>query len=215
MTSPFAVGLMGGTFDPIHFGHLVAAEAVRDQLNLRQVVFIPAGAPPHKQTRPVSDARHRLLMTVLATVPHPFFDVSRIEIDRPGPSYTADTVTTFRQDLGEDVPLYFITGFDAVREILSWHDHRRFLSMCHVIAVTRPGYRPEEVEELKKRLGPRGPAVQVIEVPALAISSSDIRRRVEAHMSIKYLVPEAVEHYILKSGLYRAQEARPPAYGGR
>jgi nicotinate-nucleotide adenylyltransferase len=209
-----ALGLMGGTFDPIHYGHLVAAEAVRDRLGLSQVVFIPAGSPPHKLGRPVTDGRHRLLMTVLATVPNPYFDVSRIEVDRPGPSYTADTVAQFRRDLGDDAELYFITGLDAVREILSWHDHRRFLSACRVVAVTRPGYAEADLADLRTGLAAGGHAVDVLEVPALAISSSDIRSRVERGMSIRYLVPESVEHYILKSGLYRHDEVRAPAYGG-
>jgi nicotinate-nucleotide adenylyltransferase len=210
-----ALGLMGGTFDPIHFGHLVAAEAVRHQLSLDRVIFIPAGSPPHKRGRQVSDAPHRLLMAVLATVTNPYFEVSRIEVDRPGPSYTADTVAHFRAELGEEPELYFITGLDAVREILSWHDHRRFLSLCRVVAVTRPGYRRGELQDLERVLADTQGSLEVIEVPALAISSSDIRRRVEAGAPIKYLVPEAVEHYILKSGLYRSGQARPPAVGGR
>lgn len=196
-----AIGIMGGTFDPIHHGHLVAAEAVRARLGLERVVFVPAGRPPHKADREVSDERHRYLMTVMATVTNPLFTVSRMEIDRPGPSYTVDTVRAFRDALGERSRLCFITGFDAVREILTWREPEVFLRLCQVVAVTRPGYSLEEVETLRARL-PADQPLEIIEVPALAISSSDIRRRVAADEPIKYLVPESVETYIDKVGLY-------------
>lgn len=201
-----AIGIMGGTFDPIHHGHLVAAEAVRARLGLERVVFVPAGRPPHKADREVSEERHRYLMTVMATVTNPLFTVSRMEIDRPGPSYTVDTLRAFRDALGERSRLHFITGFDAVREILTWREPEVFLRLCQVVAVTRPGYRVEEVESLRHslRLDPNGPdPLEILEVPALAISSSDIRRRVGAGEPIKYLVPEGVETYIAKMGLYR------------
>ena len=197
---------MGGTFDPVHHGHLVAAEAVRARLGLERVVFVPAGRPPHKVDRQVSDEGHRYLMTVMATVTNPLFTVSRIEIDRPGPSFTVDTVRAFREALGPGSPLYFITGFDAVREILTWREPRAFLQLCHLVAVTRPGYPMEEVEALRVRLRAAADVrepLEILEVPALAISSSDIRRRVAAGEPIKYLVPESVETYIEKTGLYR------------
>jgi nicotinate-nucleotide adenylyltransferase len=203
-----AVGIMGGTFDPVHHGHLVAAEAVRARLGLERVVFVPAGRPPHKEDRLVSDERHRYLMTVMATVTNPLFTVSRIEIDRPGPSYTVDTVQAFRDALGPSSPLYFITGFDAVREILTWREPELFLQLCQLVAVTRPGYRVDEVEALRTRLRREGDIadpLHILEVPALAISSSDIRRRVAAGEPIKYLVPESVETYIEKTGLYRPE----------
>lgn len=201
-----AIGVMGGTFDPIHYGHLVAAEAVRARLDLDRVVFVPAGRPPHKADKPVSDARHRYLMTVMATVTNPNFAVSRIEIDRPGPSYTVDTVRQFRAEAGARARLYFITGLDAVREILTWREPDVFLRLCRLVAVTRPGYAVRSVEALRSRL--RAVAdeqpLEILEVPALAISSSDVRRRVAASEPIKYLVPESVETYIQKVGLYRS-----------
>lgn len=197
---------MGGTFDPVHHGHLVAAEAVRARLGLGRVVFVPAGRPPHKEDQAVSDERHRYLMTVMATVTNPLFTVSRIEIDRPGPSFTVDTVRAFREALGAQTRLYFITGFDAVREILTWREPEAFLRLCRVVAVTRPGYPMAEVEALRAGLRDKADVVEpldILEVPALAISSSDIRRRVAAGEPIKYLVPESVETYIEKTGLYR------------
>lgn len=197
---------MGGTFDPVHHGHLVAAEAVRARLALGRVVFVPAGRPPHKEDRIVSDERHRYLMTVMATVTNPLFTVSRIEIDRPGPSFTVDTVRAFREALGAQTRLYFITGFDAVREILTWREPEAFLHLCRVVAVTRPGYPMAEVEALRAGLRDKAELAEpldILEVPALAISSSDIRRRVAAGEPIKYLVPESVETYIEKTGLYR------------
>lgn len=197
---------MGGTFDPVHHGHLVAAEAVRARLGLERVVFVPAGRPPHKVDRQVSDEGHRYLMTVMATVTNPLFAVSRIEIDRPGPSYTVDTVRAFREALGPRSPLYFITGFDAVREILTWREPDVFLQLCRLVAVTRPGYPMAEVEALRAGLRRQAEVedpLHILEVPALAISSSDIRRRVAAGEPIKYLVPESVETYVEKTGLYR------------
>lgn len=205
---------MGGTFDPVHHGHLVAAEAVRHRLGLERVVFVPAGRPPHKAGSDVSEERHRYLMTVMATVTNPLFTVSRIEIDRPGPSYTVDTVRAFRDALGPLSSLYFITGFDAVREILTWREPRVFLQICRLVAVTRPGYPVTEVEALRLRLRSEGgltEPIEILEVPALAISSSDIRRRVAAGEPIKYLVPESVETYIQKTGLYRRRGTRAEA----
>jgi nicotinate-nucleotide adenylyltransferase len=169
-------------------------------------VFVPAGRPPHKGDREVSDEHHRYLMTVMATVTNPLFTVSRTEIDRPGPSYTVDTVRAFRDALGAHTRLYFITGFDAVREILTWREPDVFLRLCRVVAVTRPGYPLAEIEALRARLRAEAGAedpLEILEVPALAISSSDIRRRVAHGEPIKYLVPESVETYIAKVGLYR------------
>lgn len=201
-----AVGVMGGTFDPIHYGHLVAAEAVRAKLGLSRVVFVPAGHPPHKRDRVVSEGRHRYLMTVMATVTNASFDVSRIEVDRPGPSYTVDTIRSFREALGSDVELWFITGLDAVREILTWREPDAFVRMCRIAAVTRPGYHVQEIEAVRRQVlalgGGQEGRFEVLEVPALAISSSDIRRRVRAGEPIKYLVPESVETYVSKIGLY-------------
>jgi nicotinate-nucleotide adenylyltransferase len=210
---PDNIGIMGGTFDPIHLGHLVTAETARQAFHLRKVIFVPAGRPPHKQGQPITAAEHRFMMTVLATVSHPHFEVDRVEVDREGPSYSVDTVAFFREQY-RGSNLYFITGADAVLEICSWHNCHRLLSMCRVVAATRPGYdlaglsRLADVvgEELFRRIVP-------LEVPALAISSSDLRRQVAEGKSIRYLVPRAVEQYIQKHGLYRSPRERRAATG--
>lgn len=193
---PKKKGIMGGTFDPIHYGHLVTAEEVRDYFGLEEVVFVPSARPPHKIGQEVSDPEHRYLMAVLATVTNPYFRVSRVEIERPGPSYSIDTVRYFRSLWGEESEVFFITGADAFAQISSWNNPEELLSLCTFVAASRPGYRLRFEESLRKR-------IQVIEVSALAISSSEIRRRVKRGESIKYLLPEAVENYIYKHGLYR------------
>jgi len=203
---------MGGTFDPIHFGHLVTAEASRAAFGLEDVVFIPSGNPPHKQERSVTPAEHRYLMTVLATSTNPYFRVSRTEIDRIGPSYTVETIEELRRAVGPETLIYFITGADAVMELMTWNRPQDILAQCELIAATRPGYPPADFQRLRQAIPQVSAArVHTIEVPALAISSSDIRRRVAFGEPIKYLVPETVEQYILKSGLY----VRSGAAGGQ
>ncbi|SMB92851.1 nicotinate-nucleotide adenylyltransferase [Thermanaeromonas toyohensis ToBE] len=198
------VGLMGGTFDPIHYGHLVTAEAARCEFNLDKVIFIPSGQPPHKKDYEVTSAEHRYRMTVLATASNPYFEVSRIEIDRPGLSYTVDTVSEYRRLWGPEPEIYFITGADAILEILHWKDVDILLTRCHFIAATRPGFPLARLEEVKPRLPQDAEQrIHLLEVPALAISSTDIRRRVREGKSIKYLLPEPVEEYIREQGLYR------------
>jgi nicotinate-nucleotide adenylyltransferase len=189
---------MGGTFDPVHYGHLVAAEEALVQFNLDEVVFMPTGRPVRKTHRHVSSAEDRYLMTVIATASNPDFSVSRMEIDRPGETYTVDTMTSLRGRYGASAQLFFITGADAVAEILTWKDAARFAGLCTFIAATRPGYDAGIADA--GRTG--APAVEYMEVPALAISSSDIRDRVRGRRPIRYLLPEAVASYIAKSGLY-------------
>ncbi|MFZ5597920.1 MAG: nicotinate-nucleotide adenylyltransferase [Bacillota bacterium] len=197
------MGIMGGTFDPVHFGHLVAAEGARHHFHLDKVVFVPAARPPHKGLEDVSNPRHRLNMTILATRSNPHFEVSDVEIRRTGPSYTVDTVSHFRR-LWPDSVIYFITGADAVLEILTWHRVDQLLDMCFFIAATRPGYRLENLSGSLKGLPERCMAkISVMEVPALAISSTDIRQRVRKGMPIKYLLPEEVEEYIYSNNLYK------------
>jgi len=197
-------GIMGGTFDPVHYGHLVTAEAVRDEFKLDKVVFVPTGKPPHKKGYKVTDAKHRYLMTVLATVTNPFFEVSRIEIDREGYTYTIDTVLEFKKMQPEDTKIYFITGADAVLEILTWKKVGELLRLCNFVAATRPGYEPSQLNEMIKYVEKvHGSTIHMVEVPAMAISSTDIRNRIKANRPIKYLVPESVEYYIMKNGLYR------------
>jgi nicotinate-nucleotide adenylyltransferase len=188
---------MGGTFDPIHHGHLVAASDVQAQFGLDQVVFVPTGQPWQKGHAGVSPPEDRYLMTVVATASNPRFLVSRVDIDRRGPTYTIDTLT----DLHAQYPnaeLYFITGADALEQILSWHRVGELFDLAHFIGVTRPGY-PLDGEHL-----PRG-AVSLVEIPAMAISSTGCRDRVRAGMPVWYLVPDGIVQYITKRGLYRQE----------
>ncbi len=191
---------MGGTFDPIHHGHLVTAEVSRWAFHLDEVVFVPTGQPWMKANREVSPPEHRYLMTVIATSSNPRFWVSRVEIERHGPTYTVDTLQELRRTAEDDIELFFITGADAMLEILNWKDPEDVLSLAHFIAATRPGY---DIARFEAEAPTRHPNVSVLDVPALAISSSDVRRRVREGEPIRYLVPESVETYITKFGLYR------------
>ncbi|MDH7577214.1 MAG: nicotinate-nucleotide adenylyltransferase [Bacillota bacterium] len=195
------IGIMGGTFDPIHYGHLVTAEAAREKYRLQRVIFVPSGHPPHKDPGTVTDFWHRYLMVILAVVSNPYFEVSRLEYERGGVTYTIDTVREFRHRYGTDTELFFITGADAILEIFTWKQSEELLAMCRFIAATRPGY---DLGQLNSLLGEfyQG-AVSVLEIPVLSISSSDLRRRVKMGLSLKYLVPEGVEFYIEQHGLYR------------
>jgi nicotinate-nucleotide adenylyltransferase len=195
-----AAGVMGGTFDPIHYGHLVTAEEARSSFALDEVIFVPAGRPWQKETTEVAPAEDRYLMTVIATASNPAFRVSRIEIDREGPTYTIDTLRALREQLGAGVELWFISGADGILNILTWKDPEAVLREARFIAATRPGY---DLDRLEKEL-PAGleDRVAIMEIPALAISSTDIRLRVREERPIRYLVPEGVARYIEKTGLY-------------
>ena len=194
------MGVMGGTFDPIHYGHLVTAEAALSEFQLDEVVFVPTGQPWMKANRDVAAPEDRYLMTVIATSSNPRFWVSRIEIERDGPTYTVETLQELRRQTGDGVDLFFITGADAVLEIFQWKDPEEVLSLAHFIGATRPGY---DVARFEREAPTRHPNISVMSVPALAISSSDIRRRVRESRPIRYLVPEGVQTYIEKSRLYR------------
>lgn len=196
------LGIMGGTFDPIHFGHLVTAEEALVQFNLDRVLFMPTGRPAFKAHEAVSSAEHRYLMTVLATASNPDFDVNRMEIDRNGLTYTVDTLIALRDLYGPGTELFFVTGADAVWEIVGWKDADKIAGLATFIAATRPGYDLEAArrahEEAETRFN-----IEYVEVPALAISSTDIRERVASRRPIRYLTPEPVAAYIAKHGLYR------------
>jgi nicotinate-nucleotide adenylyltransferase len=192
------VGVMGGTFDPIHHGHLVAASEVADRFGLEEVIFVPTGQPWQKLDHEVTPAEDRYLMTVVATASNPRFSVSRVDIDRDGPTYTADTLTDLHAQL-PDSELYFITGADALAQILSWHKVAELFEMAHFIGVTRPGY------ELGDEHLPAG-SVTLVEVPAMAISSTDCRARVALGRPVWYLVPDGVVQYISKRNLYEKPE---------
>jgi nicotinate-nucleotide adenylyltransferase len=190
------IGVMGGTFDPIHHGHLIAASEVAALYELSEVIFVPTGQPWQKTEREVSQAEDRYLMTVLATATNPQFSVSRIDIDRPGLTYTIDTLRELR-DEHPDAELFFITGADALAQILDWRSADEMFSMAHFVGVTRPGYELALDERF-----PKG-TVSLLEIPALTISSSDCRDRVHRGLPIWYLVPDPVVRYIDKRRLYR------------
>ncbi|WP_269777932.1 nicotinate-nucleotide adenylyltransferase [Microbacterium suaedae] len=192
---PVRIGVMGGTFDPIHHGHLVAASEVATSFSLDEVVFVPTGTPWHKPE--VSPAQQRYEMTVIATASNPSFTVSRVDVDRAGPTYTVDTL----RDLQKERPgaeLFFITGADAVAQILSWRDHDELWELARFVAVTRPGHDLDVADLPSDR-------VSLLEIPALAISSTDCRTRVEGGLPVWYLVPDGVVQYIAKHHLYRSR----------
>jgi nicotinate-nucleotide adenylyltransferase len=196
---------MGGTFDPIHHGHLVAASEVQSWFDLDEVVFVPTGEPWQKETRVVSGAEDRYLMTVIATASNPRFSVSRVDIDRPGPTFTVDTLRDLRAARGPSWDLYFITGADALARIVTWHDAHEVFELAHFVGCTRPGH-----ELTTDGLPPD--RVTLVEVPALAISSTECRGRVGAGEPIWYLVPDGVVQYVSKRRLYRTEtQEDPPA----
>lgn len=199
------VGIMGGTFDPVHMGHLVTAEAARSEFQLEKVIFVPSGQPPHKKGLTITEKEYRYLMTVLATAANPYFVVSRTEIDRPGESYTIDTVKCFKKEMPPGGELFFITGADAILEIITWKNVGEILDLCTFIAATRPGFVLDQLKEkLIKKIAKRHlNKIIPLEVPAMAISSTDIRQRVKNGRTIKYLLPESVENFIQKNDLYQ------------
>lgn len=187
---------MGGTFDPIHHGHLVAASEVAQWFGLDEVLFVPTGRPWQKEA--VTQSEHRYLMTVIATASNPRFAVSRVDIDRDGPTYTIDTLRDLRAQY-PGAELFFITGADAIAQILSWRDHDELWGLAHFVAVTRPGHDLSAVELPSEH-------VSRLEIPALAISSTDCRERVLSGNPVWYLVPDGVVQYIAKHNLYRSKE---------
>ena len=198
------IGIMGGTFDPIHYGHLVLAEHVRSEYKLDTIIFVPAGKPPHKRSFSEKESDNRKYMTLLATVTNPNFNVSTVELDSVEMSYTVKTIERLKVKYGSNAELYFITGADALLDIETWKDFEQLLTMCHFIAGSRPGNDLKELEDkvvyLKKTYSAD---VDLFKVPALSISSTDIRNRVHTNQSIKYLVPEAVEQFIYKENIYK------------
>ena len=189
---------MGGTFDPIHHGHLVAASEVAAKFDLDEVVFVPTGRPWQKSDRDVSPAEHRYLMTVVATASNPQFTVSRVDVDRPGATYTIDTLRDLSQVYGRETELFFITGADALAQILSWKDVDELFSLAHFVGVSRPGHDLTREGLPEHRLS-------LMHIPALAISSTDCRDRVANEMPVWYLVPDGVVQSINKHNLYRSE----------
>ncbi len=196
VTTAPRVGVMGGTFDPVHHGHLVAASEVAQWFDLDEVVFVPTGEPWQKTE--VSPSEHRYLMTVIATASNPRFTVSRVDIDRDGPTYTIDTLRDLKAQR-PDAELFFITGADAIAQILSWRDHDELWDLAHFVAVSRPGH-------VLNTDGLPSDDVSQLEIPALVISSTDCRDRVQRGHPVWYLVPDGVVQYIAKHHLYRSKE---------
>ncbi|MEV4257050.1 nicotinate-nucleotide adenylyltransferase [Spirillospora sp. NPDC049652] len=195
MTQKRRLGIMGGTFDPIHHGHLVAASEVAHFFALDEVIFVPTGISSHKPEQRITPAEDRYLMAVIATASNPRFSVSRIDIDRSGPTYTVDTLRDMHAVHGHDNEFFFITGADALAKMLDWHDTEELFELAHFVGVTRPGHRLTDP-------GLPDGRVSLMEVPALAISSTECRDRVHAGEPIWYLVPDGIVQYINKRDLY-------------
>ena len=199
---PKKIGIMGGTFDPIHLGHLATAESVRELFALEEILFIPAARPPHKLSRPVTDEHHRLAMTILATRTNKFFRVSDMELRRTGFSYTLDTMDELHKQFDNSTELFFIIGADSLADLSKWHEAKKLVARSHFIATTRPG-TDVDFSSTEKFFGAKASEhIHRVTTPAIEISSTEIRQRVKLGRSIKYLVPEAVEEYILREGLY-------------
>lgn len=200
----YKIGILGGTFNPIHYGHLVIAQWAKEGYSLDKVLFIPSGTPPHKLEDKVLEYHHRYLMTVLATLDQASFEVSQIEINRKGPSYTIDTINYLKKMYGSGVKLYFITGADSIFEIYTWNRYKELLGACYFIAATREGYNNEELDEKIKEIHDiYNSKIYKMKVPDLGISSTELRKRIDEGKTIKYLLPSVVEQYISKNKLYK------------
>jgi len=197
------IGIMGGSFDPIHYGHLNLAEQIRKQFKLDMIYFIPVGNAPHKDDYSMTDKNLRYEMTLLATIDNPNFEVSKLEINSEMKSYTINTVKMINEMLKPDDELFFITGADAIIELETWKSYKELLGLVRFIAATRPGITDKELNsKIQLLIDKHNADILLTEVPALAISSTDIRNRVNTDKSIKYLLPETVEHFIYKNKLY-------------
>jgi len=195
------LGVFGGTFDPVHYGHLVAAEEVRYRLRLDKVLFVPAGMPPHKLDHDITPTRHRLAMLELAIASNPGFALSRVDIDRHGPCYTVDTLALLHEEYGPGTELFFLMGMDSLAEILTWKEPERLIRLAQIVVVGRPGFQAD-VDELDKVLPGAAERISIVDTPLMEVSSSDIRQRVREGAPIRYQVPEAVEAYIRAHRLY-------------
>jgi nicotinate-nucleotide adenylyltransferase len=196
------IGVLGGTFDPPHIGHLVIAQEAITQLRLSQVIFAPARQPPHKRAQDLTSIEHRLAMVRLAIATQPRFTLSRVDVDREGPTYTVDTIRLLCERLGENVDVYFIMGLDSLANILSWHTPEQLIQLCRLAVFNRPGFSVN-LDELESKLPGLHERVVFIPAPALEIAASDLQRRVRVGAPIAHLVPEAVAAYIAEHRLYR------------
>jgi nicotinate-nucleotide adenylyltransferase len=199
------IGVMGGTFDPIHNGHIAMAQETRTRLKLAWVVFVPAGQPWMKSERPLTPAVHRLEMVRLAITPYPYFKLSRIEIDRAGASYTIDTITELRAELAAGDELYFILGWDSLAQLPQWRDIARLIKLCRLVAIPRPGYSLLDLKSLEAQIPGLSPRLVLLDKPEIDISATDIRNRVAQGLPISHLVPAPVAAYIKRHKLYIPQ----------
>ena len=197
------IGILGGTFDPVHLGHLIIAEEVRSNVGLDKILFVPAGVPWMRENEGVSAGKHRLNMVDLAVKSNPHFESSSIEIDRQGVTYTADTLETLREDLDHEVELSFIMGMDVLEKFHLWKSPETVVELCSLVIVNRPGNQAVDVNEVVKKYPEAGAKLRIINVPRMEISSSEIRERVRQKKSLKYLVSEEVIEYIDKNNLYK------------
>lgn len=204
------VGILGGTFDPIHYGHLVAGEEARCVLGLERVLFVPSARPPHKLEYPVTPPEIRVQMVRLAIADNLSFELSTVEIDRPGLSYSVDTIRVLQEQLGASAKLYFILGEDALADLPTWHEPEKLLDLCELIAVNRPGYHSFSLRLLERQLPGVERRVHQVRIPELAIWSTELRARVASGLPIRYLVPDAVHDYIYEHGLYLNSDQVPP-----
>lgn len=203
------IGLFGGSFNPIHAGHLIASRAVAEHLRLDKLYLIPAAVPPHRNPKSLAAPQHRLEMLRLAAKGEPLFEVSDYEISQPGPSYTILTVQEFRRQLGEAVDLYWLIGADSLVELANWYEVERLVDLCQVVTAARPGWDQPDLSGLSRRVS-RAQIERleagILRTPRIDISASEIRRRVAEGLSIRYLVPDAVAEYIAAQGLYRSKQ---------
>ncbi|TAK31341.1 MAG: nicotinate-nucleotide adenylyltransferase [Chloroflexota bacterium] len=201
------IGVLGGTFDPIHVGHLVIAEEVRVRLGLSRVLFVPARISPLKLARPLTAAEDRLRMLELAVASNPYFQVSRLDVDRPGPSYSVDTLRELRSQIGTETQVFFIVGADALVDLPNWRQPRSIIELCQVVGVSRPGFEGFDPATLDPLIPGASRKILLLDVPEIGISASAIRARISLGLSIRYLVPEAVERYIYEHALYDTRTA--------
>jgi nicotinate-nucleotide adenylyltransferase len=206
------VAVFGGTFDPVHHGHLIAAEEARHALALDQVLFVPAASPPHKQRDTMAHAHHRLAMLALAIADNPCFGLSRVDLDRPGPHFTVDMLALLARELGPDTRLHFLMGADSLADLPTWREPERVLAQARLVVVDRPGYRPD-LAALEAALPGLGDRLSWVPMPPVGIAASDIERRVAEGRPIRYQVPAAVEAYIRANRLYQAAAERDEAPG--
>lgn len=197
------VGVFGGTFDPIHIGHLIAAEEVRYHLRLDKILFAPAGQPPHKDPGSVSSVKDRARMVELALAENSAFELSRVDLDRAGPSYTVETLRLLHEGLGPGTEIFFIIGMDSLSELRSWRNPERLISLCRLAVLNRPPYPEVDAGALDAAIPGISDRLEMVRMPGIDVASSDLRERVAAGLPIKYQVPDAVERYILENRLYR------------